>query len=302
MALSVCNTLTDLHDQELAKHGDPSFPIACYADDLSRHQVPWHWHEEWEYAIMTEGTGEFCVENHRITLSAGEGIFINGKALHSVTDDTHSGKLHSAVFHPRLIGGNTDSCFWASLVSPFAANDSIRYLIFHKHVAWEQDILHHFMNAWEAVVGEPDDFQNYVRFELSSAIHLMLNHVDFTKISLSEQDLANANRLRTMLEYIEAHYDEEITVDKIAASISASESVALRCFQQMLHTSPIQYVKNIRLKKAADLLRTTNKSAKEIALDCGFNDISYFTRSFRQVYQMTPGAYRKDRGNAFDLT
>ncbi|MDO4634052.1 MAG: AraC family transcriptional regulator [Eubacteriales bacterium] len=294
MALSVCGAMTDLHDQELAKHGDPSFPIACYADDLAVHKVPWHWHEEWEYAVVIEGSGDFFVENHHIQLSAGDGIFINSKALHTVSDSTNTLKLHSAVFHPRLIGGNTDSCFWTSLITPFTVSNSACCYILHQDTPWGQDVIGHFMNAWEAAVSEPDNYQNIVRFELSSAIHILIKHADFTESSMSAQELATANRIRIMLEYIEAHYDEDLTVDALARTISASESVVLRCFQQMLHTSPIRYVKNIRIKKAADLLRTTNKSAKEIALACGFNDISYFTRAFKEIYHQTPGSYRKE--------
>ncbi|MCD8022091.1 MAG: helix-turn-helix transcriptional regulator, partial [Lachnospiraceae bacterium] len=66
-----------------------------------------------------------------------------------------------------------------------------------------------------------------------------------------------------------------------------------RCFHEMLNTTPMQYVMETRLKKAAALLRSTNKSAKDIALDCGFNDTSYFTKMFRLRYDCTPGKYRK---------
>ncbi len=294
MALSICNSQTDLHDRELVKHGDPSFPIACYADDLSVDRIPWHWHEEWEYAVIIEEPCEFYVENHRIMLREGDGIFINAKALHSVSDHLSCSKFHSAVFHPRLIGGNTDSYFWQSLVTPFAVNDSTRYIVLHHDITWEQNVMSHFMNAWQAVVNEPDNYQNITRFELSSAFHLLIKHADFHESSLSSQELANAHRIRIMLEYIETHYSEDLTVDKLAETISASESVVLRCFQQMLHISPIRYVKHLRIKKAADLLLTTNKSAKEIAMICGFNDISYFTRTFKETYQMTPGQYRKN--------
>ncbi|MCC8060059.1 MAG: helix-turn-helix domain-containing protein [Clostridiales bacterium] len=48
-----------------------------------------------------------------------------------------------------------------------------------------------------------------------------------------------------------------------------------------------------RLRKAAALLRATNQSAKDIALDCGFGDASYFTKMFRLKYHCTPGNYRK---------
>ena len=55
MALSACNTETDSAGRELTVHGTAAFPIACYHDDLEAAPVPWHWHEELELLIASEG-------------------------------------------------------------------------------------------------------------------------------------------------------------------------------------------------------------------------------------------------------
>lgn len=294
MGLSICNTITDLHDQELSKHGDAAFPIACYADDLSREAVPWHWHEEWEMVLVTEGCLRFDLENARQTLACGDGVFINSRAMHAIQNKSQSpGKLHSAVFHPRLIGGSMDSVFWQSLVQPFYSNAATRFLLLKQEVPWQKEVLCYFQMAWESVAGEPDDFENLARFYLSKTIRGILRNTDFSESNLSEQELAKINRIRSMMEFIEFHYMEDLTVDQIAKSVSISNSACLRCFHEMLNTTPMQYVMETRLKKAAVLLRSTNKSAKDIALDCGFNDISYFTKLFRRKYNCTPGKYRK---------
>ncbi len=294
MALSVCQVLTDLHDRELTEHGDAAFPIACYEDNLSINSVPWHWHEEWEFAVVCEGSPELLLENQRITLKTGDAFFINGKALHAAnTGLVEPSIIHSAVFHPRLIGGNTDSVFWQSLVQPFITNSSTRYILFHPEHDYEKSIIDHFVRAWEAIAKDKDDYANVVRYELSALMREIILHNDFTSSNFSEQELVNARRIRTMLEYIEEHYNEDITVDDLAATITASSSACLRCFHQMLHTTPMQYVKQLRIKKSADLLLTSKKSAKEIALMCGFNDISYFTRAFKETYGLTPKEYRR---------
>ncbi|MCC8075825.1 MAG: AraC family transcriptional regulator [Clostridiales bacterium] len=294
MGLSVCNTVTDLHDQELAKHGDTAFPIACYADDLSRENVPWHWHEEWELVLVTEGCPRFDLENARMTLDCGDGVFINSRAMHAIQNGSQTpGKLHSAVFHPRLIGGSMDSVFWQTLVQPFYSNAATRFLLLKQEIPWQQEVLRCFETAWEAIAGEQDDFENLARYSLSKAVRGILRNTDFSKSNLSERELTKINRIRSMMEFIEFHYSEELTVEQIAKSVSVSNSACLRCFHEMLNTTPMQYVMETRLKKAAALLRTTNKSAKDIALDCGFNDTSYFTKLFRLKYNCTPGQYRK---------
>ncbi len=294
MGLSVCNTVTDLHDQELSRHGNTAFPIACYADDLNREKIPWHWHEEWEIVLVTEGYLRFDVENARQTLACGDGIFINSKAMHAIQNTSQApGTLHSAVFHPRLIGGNMDSIFWQTLVQPFSYNAATRFLLLKQDVPWQKEVLRYFQIAWESIAKEQDDFENLARFYLSKAIRSILQNTDFSKSNLSEQELTKINRIRSMMEFIEFHYMEELTVEQIAKSVSVSNSACLRCFHEMLNTTPIQYVMETRLKKAAALLRSTNKSVKDIALDCGFSDVSYFIKIFRLKYNCTPGNYRK---------
>ncbi|MDO4519479.1 MAG: AraC family transcriptional regulator [Eubacteriales bacterium] len=294
MGLSVCNIITDLHEQELTTHGNTAFPIACYADDLCLMEVEWHWHDEWELIVVTEGVLHFDIENTHFVLPCGDGLFINSKVLHAVRCVPGSpGKLHSAVFHPRLIGGNMDSVFWQNLVQPFFTNASTRFLVLKQDISCQKDVLHCLLTAWTAISEEQDDFENLARYELSKAARKILQNNDFSQHNMSDQDLTNVSRIRTMMEYIDLHYMEDLTVDKIAASISASNSVCLRCFHEMLDTTPMKYVMDTRLRKAAGLLRTTQKSARDIALDCGFNDTSYFTKVFRLKYQCTPVNYRK---------
>ncbi len=294
MAISPCNSTAAPDLRELAQHGNVSFPIACYRDDLYREIVPWHWHEEFEYAIALPGASTFIVENVSVPLRPGDGIFINSQVLHAVDPPGIDGVgLHSAVFHPRLVGGNQETVFWETLVRPLLTDSALRYIVLKPEIPWQAQILEHFHGAWNAMEQEVDDYHNLIRFHLSAALHLLVKNSPMVSQSLSEQERIDAARVRGMLEYIQAHYTEELTMKEISQSISTSNSVCLRCFHQLLGTTPIQYLKNYRLERAAHLLKNTSKTAREIAFDCGFNDISYFTKSFREKMGCTPKEYQK---------
>lgn len=294
MGLSACSVVTDLHDQELSRHGNTAFPIACYDEDLSQEEVSWHWHEEWEIVLVTEGCLCFDMENTRQMLSCGDGVFINSKVMHAIRNGSrHPGRLHSAVFHPRFIGGSMDSVFWQTLVQPFFTNAATRFLVLKEDIPWQNEALQCFQMAWTAIGEEQDDFENLARYHLSRSIRNILRNTDFARSNLPEQELVKIGRIRSMMEFIEFHYMEDLTVENIAKSVSVSNSACLRCFHEMLNTTPMQYVIETRLRKAAALLRATNRSAKDIALDCGFGDASYFTKMFRLKYHCTPGNYRK---------
>ena len=67
----------------MVRHGTPMFPLACYDEDLRDYSVEWHWHEEFEFILVREGMLKVYVENDRIRLQPGEGIFINSGVLHA---------------------------------------------------------------------------------------------------------------------------------------------------------------------------------------------------------------------------
>ncbi len=294
MALSPCNTTTDLHQRELVEHGSLFFPIGCYPDDMAVVRVPWHWHEEFEYAIATEGSPVIFVESTQIRLEPGQGIFINSGVLHAVdTPVANTAEIHSAVFHPRLISGNRDSVFWEKLVQPLLRDSALRYVVLRPEVPWQCQILDCFRQSWDAVVEETEDFENDARYLISKALGVLSRNCPVISQSLSEQERIDAGRVRAMLEFIDANYPYDLTVEQIADSVSVSSSVCLRCFRQLLGTTPMQYVKKLRLEKAAELLKTTAKTAKEIAMECGFNDVSYFTKAFREKMGCTPKEFQK---------
>lgn len=72
-----------------------------------------------------------------------------------------------------------------------------------------------------------------------------------------------------------------------------SKSSTLTLFKEYLHTTPVNYLINYRLKQAANLLITTDNPVGTIAQDTGFETTAYFCRQFKKLFQLTPGKYRQ---------
>ena len=124
MALAPCQTAVDSSGRELVEHGTTGLPVACYHDDLGRRDVPWHWHDELEAAVVTEGCAVVSAGESKRVIRAGEGFFINSGILHGCRDaDNSSCRFHSVVFHPRLVGGSLDStiCHTEERISDIAS-------------------------------------------------------------------------------------------------------------------------------------------------------------------------------------
>lgn len=294
MALALnCGIPSTPQGRELVQHGSTLFPIACYEERLTCYSVPWHWHEDFEYILAHAGTVTIGVDKKRICLTEGEGVFINSGVLHAVEfAENGPSVLRSGVFHPRLVGG-IDTIYWQKLIRPLQHPGAPAYFLLSETVPWQAEVLARLWESWHAVNEEPEDYENRVRYLLSAALHTITTHCPTEECCVSRQEQVAARRMKRMLRFVEEHYAEELTVKCIADSAALSESACLRSFRQLLGTTPIQYVKQYRIEKAAELLLATRLRTGEIGAECGFTDLSYFTRTFREIKHCTPKAYRQ---------
>ena len=295
MALNECNTTVDENGRELAEHGTTAFPIACYHDDFRFSDVPWHWHEEWEAVLITQGSCLVAAGNHKTLLKAGEGFFIHSGILHGCWDTENSGCMfHSMVFHPRLVGGSLDSIFHQQFVQPLLDHTGLELIVLKPDVPWQKQALDALEDAWQQCVREEAGFPFRVRNALSELVWLLHSHLSPAASAVSSKELRDAQRIKSMLSCIHRRYAAELDTAAIAASASVSESECLRCFRNTIGTTPIQYLKQYRLQQAARMLTETQEKVSDIAVSCGFQDMSYFTKSFREQTGLVPTQYRKN--------
>ena len=284
--------VADAEGRELVQHGSALFPIACYAENLESYSVAWHWHEEFEFILDEKGPLTVDVNKMQLVLQTGQGVFINSGVLHAVEQaEKAETLLHSGVFHPRLVGG-MDTIFWQKLIRPLLQPGAPAYFLLDAADSEQRAVLADLRAAWEEVAQEPPDYENRARYHLSSALRRLSTQCADGRGKVSQQEQIAAERMKQMLRFVEEHYTEELTVERIAACVALSESACLRSFRQLLGVTPIQYVKQFRVEKAAELLRSTRLKTGEIGAECGFTDGSYFIKSFREIKHCTPKEYR----------
>ena len=298
MSILPCAVRTDPQGRELIRHGTALFPAACYHDRLDLAPVPWHWHDEWEAAVLWRGAALVAVEGEKRVLRRGEGFFINAGVLHAAWDHAGSAcQFHSVVFHPRLVGGGVDSVFWQKYVQPLLEGGAPRGVFLDRSARWHREALEAVEAAWQACGSEQPGYEFSVRAALS---RLVLQLERYPRPSAepppTEKALRDGERIRTMIQFIQAHCGEELTAAQIAASAAVSESECLRCFRAAIGVPPMQYLRQLRLQKAAELLQTTQLRIADVGARCGFQDASYFTKTFREWKGCSPGAYRRKKG------
>ncbi len=99
-------------------------------------------------------------------------------------------------------------------------------------------------------------------------------------------------QLLQVLEYMHEHLDQDIKLADLAGFLGMSQFHFSHLFKQAIGTSPYQYLLQQRIERAKQLLKQTDQSIMEIALECGFSSHSHLSKQFRQLTTMTPKAYR----------
>ena len=125
--------------------------------------------------------------------------------------------------------------------------------------------------------------------ELSEALYNFINET-----GNSIYDILRPKPLVKALRYIKNNYtDAALTVNNIVEVSGTSTTKLFKMFKQMENVSPAQYVANIRMNHAKDLLLSSNYSVNDIAQTVGYETANYFSYAFRRHEGMTPLAYRK---------
>lgn len=296
MALSVCKTMTDSSGRETNPHGTAEFPAACYLDDLTVHGFPWHWHGELEVFIVVEGQAAVFAGSKKYIVKTGDGIFVNAGVLHAGDNfGAEACRFHSVVFHPRLVGGGIDSIYWQNYLQPLLQSPSLEGLHLHQDIPWQREALKAIEEAYQFCAGEPEGFEFQVREWLSRLIFLLNKNLPPVRQRPSEKALRDAHRVKLMLQYIQENYAENLSAAQIAGSAAISESECLRCFHSVIGTTPVQYAKQYRIQRAAQLLASTELKIVDIGLQCGFQEMSYFAKTFKEIYGCVPSEYRRKK-------
>ncbi|WP_309119262.1 AraC family transcriptional regulator [Paenibacillus sp.] len=96
-----------------------------------------------------------------------------------------------------------------------------------------------------------------------------------------------------LIEYMDAHYREDITLHRLADVVHLNPSYLVRMFKKQTNTTPFDYLRDLRLKAAIRYLSVTDLPISSIVEEAGFKSVHYFSRTFKQEYGQSPAEWRK---------
>ena len=285
----------DSSRRETTAHGTFDFPMAVYETVLRRNIlgfVSWHWHREFQFCLVTAGTVTFWVQGQQLVLSEGQGLFINSNVLHMAKPETPDAAYCCIDILPSLLCGFPGSVLDVSLITPLSADASVPLFLFSGETPESREALALLERIHQLSHRKTTGYPLMVTGLLMELLGRMLSMLD-TAPAAPKEDMS---RLRSVLQFIDQHYAEHITLSQCADLAGLSSSEFCRQFKRVMHCTLTTYIRQVRLQKsAAELLLHPEKSVSQIAYETGFSTTSYFISQFRAATGMTPGAYRQTK-------
>ena len=153
----------------------------------------------------------------------------------------------------------------------FGVADKVLKVLEAANIPYEMEIHELYSHIWRCIIEHADEIE---------------------RCNVSKSKAVAQVRVRQMIDYIEQNFGNKITLDDMAAAACISKREVSRCFKENMGRTPFEYLIEYRIAKGKIKLLTTDDTVLEVALQCGFESASYFTRMFKRYEGISPLEFR----------
>lgn len=284
--------------KENIKHGSNVYPLAGYVCRGKKFNVNigMHWHPEVEINRFESGHFVYNYAMREYKIEAPCIAITPGNVLHNLL--IKRGSNHSSIlFNPSLIEFSNFDEVQVQLskflteggkkMPPLISADMECF-------AKADKILGYIVNNSSKTDGAT---RLRIKAHLLDLLAIMYENGIFLSESLVKNDdfEHKQQKIKDLLTFINDHYSEKITMNDAANYLNVSRQYFCRYFKKSTGMSFVDFINDLRLRRASQEIALTSKSITDIALDHGFDNIGYFFKLYKLKYGQTPLSYRKNR-------
>lgn len=134
----------------------------------------------------------------------------------------------------------------------------------------------------------------YLQPDIEEIIHTVQQMADRITASYEQPSPILRREVLTVQDYILKNYNKDLSVEMLASMVYLTPDYLSRLFKKSMDKSISQYIRQVRMEKASELLHTTNRKVIDIGIEAGYPNYSYFCQSFREYFGKSPEKYRQE--------
>ena len=254
--------------------------------------VPIHWHNDLEINLIREGEAVFQVYQKSYRVRTGEGFLLNRNVPHSCSSPGNEHVRYSTILvRPDFLYGDFGSDVERKCFQPFLQNSAIPCIYLTGFDENGKEILQKLNQVEEAFDRKRFCYELKIKGLLCEAFAMILygHRQELTKFVPA--NLQELERLEKMLNYLNMHFTEVISLQDLADQVHLSREVCCRLFKKMTGKTITGYLEEYRVNKSFSLVQSGQYSMTQITEMVGFSNPSRFASAFRKRFGCNPGEY-----------
>lgn len=264
--------------------------------DVSLKPIPFHYHDFNKIILFISGEGRYIIEGKDYPLQPRDILFVRAGQIHKPV--TIPGKAYERI----VIYVSEDFLQHWQKAEWGEARSQLDYCfqraqetssVMHTPKGQDHDLLFHMKKLEK--VAHNQGFANQLYTEiLFVEFMILLNRAMMDNQLQQRSSAAYDPRIQQLLEYINTHLAEELSINQLSQITLMSKYYMMRSFKAATGFSIHQYISSKRMIMARELLKNSSASITDICYQCGFQDYSTFSREFKKQFNLTPREYRNN--------
>ena len=277
--------------KENKPHGTKDDPFSTYhIENAGRSfQIPVHWHDEFEIIYVRSGFLTVSISGESYIGKTGEAFVVSPGNLHLMGSQSGTVDYYTFLFPLKYISFRTDDMLDEKLLEPL---NSGHLMICPRVKDTAKELCEQLIEIYEA---KNDESESKITTQVRTKIILLQFILEMWKKGfVIENDTSGRNTVeKEMVSYIQQNFTGKISLREFGEQFHLSEKYISRYFKEHFHITLSQYVTYLRLEHAKQLLQDTDIPVTDVAMQSGYQNVSYFIRSFQKAYAVSPLKYRK---------
>ena len=278
--------------KENKPHGTKDDPFSTYhIENAGRSfQIPVHWHDEFEIIYVRSGFLTVSISGESYIGKTGDAFVVSPGNLHLMGSQTGTVDYYTFLFPLKYISFRTDDMLDEKLLEPL---NSGHLMICPRVKDTAKELCEQLIEIYMA---KKDESESKIATQVRTKIILLQFILEMWKKGfVIENDTSGRNTVeKEMVSYIQQNFTGKISLREFGEQFHLSEKYISRYFKEHFHITLSQYVTYLRLEHAKQLLQDTDIPITDVAMQSGYQNVSYFIRSFQKAYAVSPLKYRKN--------
>lgn len=246
-----------------------------------------HWHTEFEIAYVESGNIYISINNDKQLLSEGDIAICTSGDIHYYDSSNCTSKMLLLVFKPEFFGFCSDWPDTHQLASSFFKNGEID----SEGVNRIKKLLYLIL---EETKTKNNFYELFIKAQIIELCASILRYIPTTKLPPINLNKTSSRQktMQDILVYIENNFTEDISLQNLADNFNMNSFNLSKSFNLLTGCNLKTYINNLRISKAESIILNTKMPLIDVAVECGFNSIRTFNRSYKSIKGYVPSSIR----------